>query len=249
MRKYCMMMLSLLAAVIGTAHLSAQTVMPSVETIVQKMDAAIDPQQKMKTIKCFSITYEGEFPAQSIKISIESIFKSPDKLRRIIKAEGMPDTIEVCNGNSAWTEVSGIGVTQATGAQLNFKLLVLKMTNPANRLTDIFPKIELAPNTENVAGKDCYKLSCYCDPALELPPMHFYVDSKTFFVIKLVMVVDSDMGQIPSETILSDYRLFDGLYFPVTQSATSLGMTMTTKITDIKFNLDVKESIFIRAAQ
>jgi hypothetical protein len=35
----------------------------------------------------------------------------------------------------------------------------------------------------------------------------------------------------------------------VTQSATSLGMTMTTKITDIKFNLDVKESIFIRAAQ
>lgn len=230
---------------ISGSNLAAQAMpMLPLDKILEKMESAVDPEKKLKDIKSFQSVYEGALPVQSIKVSIDSSFKPPDKSRRVVRAEGMPDTIEICNGNSAWTEVAGLGITKASGAQLNFKLLILKMTNPANQMKDIFPKIELAPVTEMVGEKNCYKLNCFPDPALGLQPMQFYVDRSTFFVVKMIMTVDSEMGPIPSETTVNNYRSFDGVYFPVEQSTVTLGMTMTTKIVSLKFNVELKDSDF-----
>lgn len=217
----------------------------TLEKLLNNMDKAVDPDNKAKEIKTVVSKYEGSVAMQDIKLQVTTIFKSPDKSKTIIKAgESMPDSIELFNGQNGWTVVPGMGVRQINGPQLDFMKFTAKMSNPANRMRDLFPKIEVAPVLEKIDGKDCYKLTCQADPKLKQLPLAIYVDSKTFLPAKMVVMVFTDMGQIPGTTFYSDYRNMSGLVIPTVQKTQTMGMEMSTKLISIKYNEAVADTEF-----
>lgn len=217
----------------------------TLEKLLNNMDKAVDPDNKAKEIKTVVSKYEGSVAMQDIKLQVTTIFKSPDKSKTVIKAgESMPDSIELFNGRSAWTIVPGMGVRQINGPQLDFTKFTAKMSNPANRMRDLFPKIEVAPVLEKIDGKDCYKLTCQADPQLKQLPLAIYVDSKTFLPAKMVVMVFTDMGQIPGTTFYSDYKNMSGLVIPTVQKTQTMGMEMSTKLISIKYNEAVADTEF-----
>lgn len=217
----------------------------TLDKLLNNMDKAVDPDSKAKEIKTVISKYEGSVAMQDIKLQVTSIFKSPDKSKTIIKAgESMPDSIELFNGRNGWTVVPGMGVRQINGPQLDFMKFTAKLSNPANRMRDIFPKIEVAPVLEKIDGKDCYKLTCQADPKLNQLPLAIYVDSKTFLPAKMVVMVFTDMGQIPGTTFYSDYKNMNGLIIPTVQKTQTMGMEMSTKLISIKYNEAVADSEF-----
>ena len=209
----------------------------SVEQLLKNIDKAVDPDDKAQDIKTVISKYEGGVSMQEIKIQITTMFKSPDKSKTIIKAgENMPDSVEIFNGREGWTIIPGMGVRQINGPQLDFMKLTAKMSNPANRIKDIFPKIEVAPMMEKVEGVDCYKLTCEAEEKLHLAPAAIFIDSKTFLPVKMVIMVFSDMGQIPGATFYSNYKKLGGMMIATEQKTQTMGMEMTTKLLSIKFN-------------
>ena len=209
----------------------------TLEKLLDNIDKAVDPDNKAKDIKTVISKYDGSVSMQDIKLQITTMFKAPAKSKTIIKAgENMPDSIELFNGQDGWTIVPGMGVRQINGAQLEFMKFTAQMSNPANRMRDIFPKIELSPVLEKIDGKDCYKLTCQADARLKQLPLAIYVDIKTFLPAKMVIMVFTDMGQIPGTTFYSNYQKINGLVIPTEQKTTTMGMEMATKLASIKYN-------------
>lgn len=217
----------------------------TLEQLLNNIEKATDPESKAKSLKTVISKYDGSVSLQEIKLQITTIFKSPDKSKTIIKAgENMPDSIELFNGQAGWAITPGMGVRQINGPQLDFMKFTNKMSNPANRLRDIFPKIELAPALEKIEGKDCYKLTCQADAKLKQLPMAIYIDSQTFLTAKAVIMVFTDMGQIPGTTFFSNYKNIDGMVIPTEQKTQTMGMEMTTRLIAIKYNEDIGDFEF-----
>lgn len=209
----------------------------TVDQLLKNIDKAVDPDDKAQDIKTIISKYEGAVSMQEIKLQITTMFKAPNKSKTIIKAgENMPDGVEIFNGTEAWTIVPGMGARQINGSQLDFMKLTAKMSNPANRMKDIFPKIEMAPMLEKVEGVDCYKLICEPEEKLKLMPVAIFIDSKTFLPAKMVIMVFSDMGQIPGTTLYSNYKKLGGIVIATEQKTQTMGMEMTTKMLSVKFN-------------
>ena len=246
MRKILLVMLACFSFVLcAPAQEGGNATGITLEQLLNNMDKAVDPDNKAKGIKTVVSKYEGSVAMQDIKLQVTTIFKSPDKSKTIIKAgESMPDSIELFNGQSGWTVVPGMGVRQINGPQLDFMKFTAKLSNPANRMRDIFPKIEVAPVLEKIDDKDCYKLTCQTDPKLKQLPLAIYVDSKTFLPAKMVVMVFTDMGQIPGTTFYSDYKNMSGLVIPTVQKTQTMGMEMSTKLISIKYNEAVADTEF-----
>ncbi|MEI8245828.1 MAG: hypothetical protein WCI51_08365 [Lentisphaerota bacterium] len=217
----------------------------TLDQLLKNIDKATDPVNKAKDVKTVISKYEGSVSMQEIKLQITATFKAPDKSKTVIKAgENMPDTIEMFNGKEGWTVVPGMGVRQINGPQLDFMKFTAKMSNPANHLRDIFPKIEVAPALEKIEGQDCYKLTCETDAKLKQLPLAIYVDSKTFLPSKMVVMVFTDMGQIPGTTLYSNYKNFDGLVVATVQKTQTMGMEMSTRLISIKYNENISDADF-----
>ncbi len=217
----------------------------TVEQLLKNIDKAVDPDDKAQDIKTVISKYEGAVSMQEIKLQITTMFKAPNKSKTVIKAgENMPDGVEIFNGKEAWTIVPGMGARQINGPQLDFMKLTAKMSNPANRMKDLFPKIEMAPMLEKVEGADCYKLICEPEEKLKLMPVAIFIDRKTFLPVKMVIMVFSDMGQIPGTTFYSNYKNLGGIVIATEQKTQTMGMEMTTKLLSVKFNDPIEDFEF-----
>ena len=217
----------------------------TLDKLLNNIDKATDPENKARDVKTVITKYEGSVSMQEIKMQITTMFKSPDKSKTVVKAgENMPDSIELFNGQEGWTVVPGMGVRQINGPQLDFMKFTAKMSNPANRMRDIFPKIEVAPALEKIDGKDCYKLTCQTDPKLKQLPLAIYIDSVTFLPAKMVIMVFTDMGQIPGTTFYSNYKNMDGMVIATEQKTQTMGMEMSTKLVSIKYNEKIEDFEF-----
>jgi hypothetical protein len=217
----------------------------TLEQLLNNIDKATDPENKAKEVKTVISKYEGSVSMQEIKLQITTMFKAPNKSKTIIKAgENMPGSIELFNGQDGWTIVPGMGVSQINGPQLDFMKFTAQMSNPANHMKDLFAKIELSPALEKVEGRNCYKLTCQADAKLKQVPLAIYVDSKTFLPSKMVIMVFTDMGQIPGTTFYSNYKNLSGMVIPTEQKTQTMGMEMSTKLISIKYNEPIPDFEF-----
>jgi hypothetical protein len=246
MRKTMLVLIACFSAVLcAPAQDGGNATGITLDQLLNNIDKASDPENKAGEVKTVISQYDGSVAMQEIKLQITTMFKSPDKSKTIIKAgESMLGSIELFNGRDGWTIVPGMGVRQINGPQLDFMKFTARMSNPASRLRDIFPKIELSPVVEKIEGKDCYKLTCQTEAKLKQLPLAIYVDSKTFLAAKMVVMVFTDMGQIPGTTFYSNYKNLNGLVLPTEQRTQTMGMEMSTKLTSIKFNENIADIEF-----
>jgi len=104
----------------------------------------------------------------------------------------------------------------------------------------LFPKAETL-GAETVNGEDCYKV--LVTPAAGKPETQFY-SKKSGLLLKTNATAVSQMGEVPVEVEVSDYKNFDGVLYP-TRSKSKMGpQQLNITITDVSFDDPISADLF-----
>jgi len=94
---------------------------------------------------------------------------------------------------------------------------------------------------ENVDDQACYKVVLTPN---EGKPETRYFDKKSNLLVKLTMQLPSPMGEVPTETLLSDYKEQNGVTAPRKVHQKALGQEFLITINQVEYNVDMPKDRF-----
>ncbi len=104
----------------------------------------------------------------------------------------------------------------------------------------LFSSVETT-GSETVNGEECYKV--LATPAAGKPETQFY-SKKSGLLVKTNATAVGQIGEVPVEVELSDYKSFDGVLYP-TQSKSRMGpQQLNISITNVSFDEPVAAELF-----
>jgi outer membrane lipoprotein-sorting protein len=216
---------------------------PELAKLLQKIDHAFDPDHKARTVTNYISISEAEMPMTKIKFKITSILKAPNKRKTITDIPKIMRDVQVFNGKTGWKYNSRMGFQAITGPALNF-LKYSAITDNTMRLENKYAKIELDKQQTTINGMKCYKLTGYPPAEYQLKPQIIYVDTKHYFVRKVEIAAVTDMGEVSTTVLLSDYKKFAGMNMAGRARMEQLGMTIELKVLSFKVNQHIPDSEF-----
>lgn len=213
-----------------TSKPEAKTVDASitVKSVLDKYIAAIGGD-KTKSIKSIIATYEGE--AQGMKLTLKSVNTSDGKTLVLVTGMGMELSKTVFNGKTGY--ISGQGQKQEMGAEEIAAYKYDALPFPELALADK-PGIKVS-GVENFNGKDAY--------VIEDGKKKSFYDVNSGLALGTSTEMET-MGQQMVQTIsYGEYKEFDGIKIP-SEFTMNVGVDMSFKLTDVKFNEGVSDTDF-----
>ena len=256
------------SAVIGVffaAYSAAQNPSPSAAPVtpvssVTKVDPSAAPLptvkdvlQKFETVSgghavwsSFNTRYlKGIYQTEDASgfAAIEIFTKAPNKaLSKITFSNGVI-LRQVCDGKSAWIEDPRGGMHEITGAALESRIRQSNFNDRADALLMAVSGKVLG--TEKVGAHSTYVLEF--SPQKKLTSK-IYFDADSGFPVRTDDTLHNQDGDYKVETYMDDYRLVDGAYFAFRLRHLEKGNVFTLRITQIKNNAAVDDSMFLKPA-
>ena len=104
----------------------------------------------------------------------------------------------------------------------------------------VFDKAELV-GTDSVNGSLCYKV--LMTPKVGAPQT-YYFDQKTGLLVRISQILDHQMGKIPVDSYLEDYRKVDGVLTPFRVTQKAMGQEMVMAVDSVAQNIELPKDIF-----
>jgi len=225
----------------GTAAAPVDSPLPSAEEIVARYEAATGAREVKAafTTRFVKGLYQSE--DSSGFAGIEQFSKSPNKRYSKISFTNGITVREVCDGKSAWIEDPIGGVHGYTGAALESRLRAasfgngegLLNLNMAGRVTGVTQVGAHATYEVHFSPEKKYSLIVYFDTTSGL-------------IARADDVFQRDDGPYTVQTFFDDYRPIDGLNVPFKFRHVEKGSIYTIRVTQIKNNPAVDDSLFVK---
>jgi outer membrane lipoprotein-sorting protein len=208
----------------------------TLESILQKNYEARGGLKKLKAIK--TLYSEGKMvnSQQNAEIDMKMWFKSPNKFKTIINLMGKT-IVQAYDGEKAWWIMPFISPKPQLMPEQQAKSLK-DMQNSFIPLIDYKEKgnkLEFVGEAD-VDGTKAYKLKMTKKNGKSV---YFYLDADSGIELKTEMFISRGGVESKIETIFSDYKQVDGIYFPFYIETKSAGIN-TGKITFTKMELNKK---------
>jgi hypothetical protein len=174
---------------------------------------------------------------------IEVFSKAPNKtLFKITFSNGVV-LREVCDGKAAWIEDPVGGMHLITGAALESRIRESNFNDRTDAL--------LMAVTGHVLGTE--KVGAHSTYVVEYSPekkitAKIYFDQESGFAVRADSMLHREDGDYKVETYMDDYRPVDGAYFPFRLRPVEKGNVFTIRVTQIKNNTPVDDSMFLKPA-
>jgi outer membrane lipoprotein-sorting protein len=253
------------AVVFFAVHSAAQNPSPAALPVtpvssVTKVDPSVTPLpstkdllEKFETISGGRSVWAG-FTTRYLKgiyqtedasgfAAIEIFSKSPNKaLFKITFSNGVVIR-EVCDGRTAWIEDRSGGTHLITGAALESRI---RRSNFNDRTDALLMAVTgRVLGTEQVGAHTAYVLEFSPEKKLT---SRIYFDTESGFPVRTDDTLHSEGGEYRVETYLDDYRAVDGAYFPFRMRHVEKGNVFTLRLTQLKNNVAVDDSMFLKPA-
>jgi outer membrane lipoprotein-sorting protein len=174
---------------------------------------------------------------------IEIFTKAPNKaLSKITFSNGVI-LRKVCDGKSAWTEDPAGGIHEISGAALESRIRQANFNDRADALLMAISGKVLG--TEKVGTHSTYVIEFSPEKKLT---SKIYFDADSGFAVRADDTLHNQDGDYKVETYMDDYRLVDGAYFAFRLRHVEKGNVFTVRITQIKNNAAVDDSMFLKPA-
>ncbi len=216
----------------------------SVDELEKKMEKAVDPSGKLKTTTTRIMTATLLIKQQGISANTIIKSKKPHKSQVISIIPNMMTEVKVFNGETGWVYSNMTGVRQILGAELASIKLQGKMDDPEAKLTEIFQSVTIEKEKIKTGNFTCYKLVCTPKEEDGKNQMTIYVDDEKYLTRQIDMIIVTEMGAIPSITVLEDYKKSNDILFPYKMTSKVLGMDMIVTIDKIELDVPIKDSEF-----
>jgi hypothetical protein len=213
--------------------------LPKAETVLDKYVEATGGKAAYAKLHSAVSTGSMEFTANGIRGTLTLWRARPDKSLMEINLEGIGKIREGSDGRVAWS-LSAIQGPHLKEGDEKAEALRNSRFDADENWRAVFAKAETTA-VETVEGKECYKLVM---TPKEGSPVTRYYDRQSGLLLKVTMTVKSPMGEIPVESVASDYRK-DGEILSahkVTQKAA--GQTFSISIDKTDYNVEIPPGKF-----
>ncbi len=219
------------------------TPLPTTKDLLQKFETVSGGRSVWST---FTTRYmKGIYQTEDASgfAAIEVFNKAPNKaLFKITLSNGVVIR-EVCNGKAAWIEDPAGGMHELTGAALESRIRQSNFNDKADAL--------LMAITGKVLGTE--KVGAHTAYVLEFTPQKkitskIYFDAESGFPVRTDDTLHREDGDYKVETYFDDYRAVDGAYFAFRMRHVEKGDVFTLRLTQIKNNVPVDDSMFLKPA-
>ncbi|HTS31198.1 MAG TPA: DUF620 domain-containing protein [Bryobacteraceae bacterium] len=213
--------------------------LPKAEAILDRYIEVTGGKAAYAKVHTETSTGAMELPAMGIKGKVTSYHAEPDLTLVEINIDGMGKMVDGSNGQVAWSMNAMQGPRIKEGPEKAEALLHAQF-NGDLRWRDLYSRVETT-GVESVDGKDCYKV--VLTPKAGNPITKWY-DKDSGLLLKMRIKANSPMGEIESDSMLSDYRKEGDILMAhkVVQHVATLETSMT--IDSMRYNAEIPKEKF-----
>ena len=214
--------------------------LPKAETVLAHFIEVTGGRAEYDKIHSSVSTGKLEMPAQGIKGSITIYEATPDKQFSVAEIPGIGSIEDGTNGTIAWEKSALQGARLKEGDE---KAAAIRAANSETKFLNwkkYYKSIETT-GIENVDGKPCYRV--VLTPLEGKPEMELY-EKSSGLLLKESGLIASPMGEVPVETLVSDYRKEGALLMPHKLKQGVIGQQFEITVDTIKFNVDIPSARF-----
>ncbi|MEP7351601.1 MAG: hypothetical protein ABI824_00075 [Acidobacteriota bacterium] len=212
---------------------------PTAEAILDRYVEVTGGKQAYQARKSEIMHGTLSYPAQGISGAVVRYEVESGLHYTSVTIPGLGAIEEGIKDGVAWERTDLLGARIKDGAERG-QALRDGALNATAQWRDLFPKIKLA-GTEAVNGEECYKVVLTpADGSAET--MFFSV--KTGLALKAILVANSQMGDVPVEVLMSDYKPFGGILEATKVSQKAAGQDFVITIQSLETNVEIPTSRF-----
>ena len=213
--------------------------LPKGETLLDKYVEVTGGKAAYAKIHSDITTGTMEFKAMGLKGKITTYAAEPDKKYSEVTLEGMGKMQEGRNGDVVWSLSSMQGPQVKEGDEKAESLLLGKFNSDLN-WRDLYKTAETA-GVETVEGKECYKV--VLTPKIGSPSTRWF-DKESNLLVKMSMTSKTSMGEIQSDTLVSDYRKEGDVLVPHKLFSKVATMEIVMTIESVQHNPEIPKDRF-----
>jgi len=180
-----------------------------------------------------------EFKAMGLKGKVTTYAAEPDKKYTEVVLEGMGKMQEGAADGVAWSLSSMQGPHLKDGDEKAETLLQSKFNADLN-WRDQFKSAETV-GVETVEGKECYKV--VLTPKSGSPSTRWF-DKESNLLVKMQMTSKSPMGDVQSESVVSDWRKEGEILMPHKMLSKVATMELVMTVDSVQHNPEISKDRF-----
>ena len=231
--------LALVALLGGFTAFAADDALPKAETILDRYIEVTGGKAAYEKRKTEIETGTLDFPAQGLKGTVSRYAAAPDRSYSLLDIDGVGKIEMGVSDGIAWEKSALLGPRVKSGVE-KAQALRESVFNAQLLWRKIFVKAETA-GVETIDGEECYKV--VLTPS-EGNPETTYYQKKSGLAVKMSMTAVNQMGEVPVEEIIADYKNFNGVLSPTTVTQKAAGQEFTVTIQSVKVNEEIPADRF-----
>ena len=227
------------AFVCSVAVAAPDPALPKGDVILDKFVEATGGKGAYDKVHTEKWTGTFELIGKGVKGAVTAYRSEPNKSVTVIELEGIGSIQDGTDGETAWTlsSLQGPRIKQGDERAVTMREAMLRGAPEWRKLY----KSAETTGVETVDDQACYKVVLTPN---EGKPETRYFDKKSNLLVKLTMQLASPMGEIPTETLLSDYKEQNGLIAPRKVHQKALGQEFLITINQVEYNIDIPKDRF-----
>ena len=180
-----------------------------------------------------------EFVGRGIKGQVTEFERAPDKVYQVAEFEGVGQQEEGSDGEVAWEKSALQGPRVKDGTE-KAQALEEATFNAPLLWRQLYTVVKTA-GSEQVNGEDCWKVTGTTKQGKTETMLY---SKKSGLLIKESAVQSTQMGDIPVESTMSDYKDYGGVQEPSVVRQKFAGQEMLLTLDDVKLNAEIPPAKF-----
>jgi hypothetical protein len=217
---------------------------PTADQVFDKYIQALGGAQRLAALTSYAGkgTHIG-FETEQTVVPMELYAKAPAQRAMVVKM-AVGDNVRVWDGRTAWIAGSDkpLPLMSLTGGNLEGAKLDGILMFPA-QLKGAYSNWRVSAT--EIDGK-LMRVAQGTNP--RQPPVNFYFDNATGLLVRVLRLVDTAVGRVPTQVDYSDYREVAGVKIPFKWTVTWTNGQSTSTLTEVQANVSIDAARFGRPA-
>jgi len=217
---------------------------PTVDQVFDKFIQAAGGAQRLASLTSFTAkgTFIG-FETEQTKVPVEIFAKAPAQRTTIVHTR-IGDSTRVYDGRAAWIAAPDrpVALLPLTGGNLDGARLEAMLSFPT--------QIKQAFSQWGISATDIddKEVRVVQGTNPRQPPVNFYFAADTGLLVRVLRLVDTAVGRVPTQTDFSDYRDVSGVKMPFRWVNTWTNGQATVELTELQINVPIDAAKLTRPA-
>lgn len=219
--------------------LQAADPLPTGEAVLDKYIAVTGGKAEYEKVRTQITNAVMEFTGKGVKANMTMYHAEPARRYMVVEIEGIGKMEEGTDGSIVWERSALKGPRIKSGEERAVALRAADIYHDL-RWRNYFSKVECT-GIEPIDGRICYRV--VLTPRDGQPESRYY-DKTTNLLVRTNMIINSEMGDIPAESSVSDYRKVEGVLMPFQVKQKVLGQEFTVTVQSVKNNVEIPKERF-----